>query len=75
VAGSELRCAVLGKFGLQAASGLYGDADTNNSLPSDAQRSLSCNALARSMDDEPFPREGQLDLFESLGSAEKVCPE
>lgn len=71
-AGPELRCAVFGKFGLQAAAGFYGYVDTTSSLRGDAERVSASTLFHVQWDDELFPRQGQFDLFDSLSSTDKL---
>ena len=72
VLGAELRCAVLGKFGLQAALGFYEGKDTTSRVREDAQRLSAATLFHVQLDDELFPRDGQLALFDSLGAREKL---
>jgi dienelactone hydrolase len=69
--GDRLRGAVFGKFGLQEAPGLYQGMDMANRIRSDAGQITAATLLHVQWDDELFPREGQLELFDSLGSREK----
>jgi dienelactone hydrolase len=69
--GDQLRCAVFGKFGLQEASGLYPGLDMTNRIRSDAGQITPATLFHVQWDDELFPRAGQLDLFDSLGSRQK----
>lgn len=69
--GPRLRCAVLGKFGLREAPpahpGLAAPA-----LTVAAARAVTAPVLFHvQWDDELFPRDGQFELFEALGSADK----
>lgn len=68
--GLRLRCAVFGKFGLREVSlhpGLHCPG-----LTSAAARAISAPVLWHvQTDDEIFPRDGQLELFEALGSRDK----
>jgi dienelactone hydrolase len=70
--GAGLRCAVLGKFGLQAAAGFYENADTTSRIKRDAERLSAATLFHVQWDDELFPRHGQLALFDSLGAREKL---
>lgn len=69
--GDQLCCAVFGKFGFQEASGPYARTDLWNRLRSDARQVTGATLFHVQWDDELFPREGQLDLFDSLGSRDK----
>ncbi len=71
-AGGELRCAVLGKFGLQSATGFYENADTTSQVRRDAEQLSVATLFHVQWDDELFAREGQLALFDSLGAHEKL---
>lgn len=70
--GAQLRCAVFGKFGLQGASGFYEDHDSTSRIKDDAQQLCAPTMFHVQWDDELFPRDGQLALFDSLGPREKV---
>lgn len=69
--GDQLACAVFGKFGLQATSGMYAGADTASRIRSDATRVVAPVLLHVQWDDELFPREGQLALFDLFPSPDK----
>jgi dienelactone hydrolase len=69
--GDTLRCAVFGKFGLQEAPGFYEGLDMTDRVRSDARQITAATLLHVQWDDELFPRDGQLELFDSLGSREK----
>lgn len=69
--GDRLRCAVLGKFGLQQISAMPAGLDMANRIYADAMR-LTVPALFHiQWDDELFPRDGQLALFDVLASPDK----
>jgi hypothetical protein len=70
-AGDQLRCAVFGKFGLQEVSGMYRGADPATRIRVDATRVGVPVLLHVQWDDELFPRDGQLEFFDLLGSPVK----
>lgn len=70
--GRDLRCAVLGKFGLTAAPGFYGDADSTSIVADTAPAFTAPTMFHVQLDDELFPLDGQLRLFGLLGSEDKV---
>ena len=70
--GAELRCAVLGKFGLQSVAGFYENAETISRVRRDAEQLSAATLFHVQWDDELFAREGQLALFDSLGAQEKL---
>ena len=69
--GPRLQCAVLGKFGIREA----GPLDPGLRAPgliTAAARAVSAPVLCHvQWDDEIFPRDGQFELFDALGSADK----
>lgn len=69
--GEQLQCAVLGKFGLQQASALPEGMDMTSRLRRDAAKFTAPTLFHVQWDDELFPREGQLALFDLLGSRDK----
>ena len=69
--GDRLRCAVFGKFGLRQAPGMYEGADTTDRLRGEATRITAPVLYHVQWDDELFPRDGQLALFDLLGSPDK----
>lgn len=69
--GEQLQCAVLGKFGLQQASALPDGMDMTSRLRRDAANLTAPTLFHVQWDDELFPREGQLALFDLLGSRDK----
>lgn len=69
--GNQLRCAVLGKFGLQQAPGMYEGADPASRIRSDAARIIAPVLYHVQWDDGLFPKEGQLALFGLLKSQNK----
>jgi dienelactone hydrolase len=70
-AGDQLRCAVFGKFGLREDSGMYRGADPAARIRADATRVSAPVLLHVQWDDELFPRDGQLEFFDLLGSPVK----
>lgn len=69
--GDALHCAVLGKFDIRQSPDLYDGADSSGPIR-DAARRVTAPALFHlQWDDEVFPREGQLELFDDLGSSVK----
>ncbi len=69
--GNRLRCAVLGKFGLEQAAGLYKGADPASRIRSDAARLTAPVLYHVQWHDEVFPKDGQLALFDALKSPDK----
>jgi dienelactone hydrolase len=69
--GSELRCAVFGKFGLRESSALNPGLATPERTARDAARITAPVLFHLQWHDEIFPRDGQLELFDTLGSADK----
>jgi dienelactone hydrolase len=69
--GEELRCAVFGKFGLHESPDLYAGMDMTARTRSDARQITAPILFHVQWDDELFPREGQLALFDLLGSRDK----
>ena len=70
--GGDLRCAVLGKFGLVAAAGFYADADSISIVADRAPELTAPTLFHVQLDDELFPLDGQLALFVLLGPDEKL---
>jgi dienelactone hydrolase len=70
--GGDLRCAVLGKFGLAAAAGFYADADSTGIVAKCAPEVTTPTMFHVQLDDELFPLDGQLALFDLLGADEKL---
>ena len=69
--GSRLQCAVLGKFGLREAAPLHPGLRAPG-LIATAAHAVSAPLLYHvQWDDEIFPRNGQLELFDALASADK----
>jgi dienelactone hydrolase len=69
--GNQLRCAVLGKFGLQQAAGMYDGADPTSRIRRDAAQIIAPVLYHVQWDDELFPRAGQLAVFDLLRSPHK----
>ena len=70
--GPRLSCAVLGKLGNAVSPG-FPSLVTAPEIVIEAARALQAPVLMHMQwDDEIFPRDGQLALFESIGSANKV---
>jgi len=69
--GDRLRCAVFGKFGLEASSAMNPELQTFERFHRDARRVEVPVLFHVQWDDEIFPRRGQLALFDALGSADK----
>ncbi len=69
--GDELRCVVLGKFGLWQGPALHQGLDAPERIASDARQVTAPALFHIQWDDEIFPRDGQLALFDLLGSPEK----
>jgi dienelactone hydrolase len=69
--GDQLRCVVLGKFGLRQGPGLHAGLDAPKRIARDAQRIAAPALFHMQWDDEVFPRDGQLALFDLLGSRDK----
>jgi dienelactone hydrolase len=69
--GSRLRAAVLGKFGLYAAPASLEALSTPARTTADARRLTAPTLFHLQWDDEVFPREGQLTLFDHLASPQK----
>jgi dienelactone hydrolase len=69
--GPRLRCAVLGKLGIRQAPSLHPGLSAPGLMLS-AARAVTAPALYHvQWDDEIFPRDGQFELFDTLGSADK----
>ena len=70
-AGSRLRCAVLGKYGLRQPDGMPAAIDMGPRFARDAPRVTLPLLFHVQWDDERFARDGQLALFDLLGSRDK----
>jgi dienelactone hydrolase len=71
VMGGQLRCAVLGKFGLVAGPAQHEGLALPDRVAADARRITSPVMFHVQWHDDVFPRDGQLKLFDLLGSADK----
>lgn len=69
--GDTLRCVVLGKFGLSQAPAMNAGLLVPERVASDARRVTAPAMFHLQWHDEIFPREGQLALFDLLGSPDK----
>jgi dienelactone hydrolase len=69
--GDELRCVVFGKFGLQQGPALHPGLEAPERMASYARQITAPALFHLQWHDEVFPRDGQLGLFDLLGSAEK----
>jgi dienelactone hydrolase len=69
--GDELTCSVLGKFGLSQSAALNPGLHDPTQLRRDAEHVVSPSMWHVQWDDELFPRVGQLELFDCVGSPEK----
>lgn len=69
--GGRLRCAVLGKFGLRQGPALPEGLARPDHAARDARRITAPTLLHVQWQDEIFPSDGQLALFELLGSPDK----
>jgi dienelactone hydrolase len=69
--GDELRCVVFGKFGLQQVADMYDGLAVPERVAEDARRVTAPALFHIQWHDEIFPRDGQLALFDLLGSREK----
>ena len=69
--GSRLQCAVLGKFGIRQRAPLHPGLRAPGLIAA-AARAVSAPVLCHvQWDDELFPRDGQFELFDALGAADK----
>ncbi|WTI72535.1 dienelactone hydrolase family protein [Streptomyces sp. NBC_00728] len=69
--GDRLRCVVLGKFGLRQAPALHPGLQAPERMAADARRITAPALFHVQWHDELFPRDGQLALFDVLGSQDK----
>lgn len=69
--GSQLRCVVLGKFGLRPGPAMHQDLAVPERTAWDARRVTAPALFHIQWHDEIFPRDGQLTLFDLLGSPDK----
>ena len=70
-AGPRLRCAVLGKYGMRQPPAMPVAVDMASRFTRDAPRVTVPVLFHVQWDDELFPRAGQFELFELLGSRDK----
>jgi dienelactone hydrolase len=70
--GDQLQCAVLGKFGLQQAASMYQGADPASRIRRDAAQIRAPVMYHVQWNDELFPKEGQLAVFDLLKSPDKL---
>ncbi|BCJ64800.1 dienelactone hydrolase family protein [Polymorphospora rubra] len=70
--GAGLRCAVIGKFGLRQGPGVHEGLDAPQRVAADARRVTAPVLFHVQWHDEIFPRDGQLALFDLLGSPDKA---
>jgi dienelactone hydrolase len=70
-AGDRLRCAVLGKNGLRQGSSMVGATTMAPRFTQDAPTIKVPLLFHVQWDDELFPRDGQFELFDLLGSSDK----
>jgi dienelactone hydrolase len=71
VMGTELRCVVFGKFGLRPGPAMHRGLALPQRVAGDARRVTAPALFHVQWHDEIFPREGQLALFDLLGSQDK----
>lgn len=69
--GDQLCCAVLGKFGLRQSSDMHPGMDMAGRLRADAAQLAAATLFHVQWNDEIFPRDGQLELFDLLGCRHK----
>jgi len=69
--GDELTCAVLGKFGVLQSAALNPGLHDATQLRRDAERVVAPTMWHVQWDDELFPRVGQFEMFDRLGSHDK----
>ncbi len=70
--GFRLRCAVFGKFGLTQSPLLAAELGTSDLLRDATARSHAPVLMHAQWDDELFPRQGVLDLFDTFSSVDKM---
>jgi dienelactone hydrolase len=68
---ARLRCLVLGKFGLRQCAAMHAGMAAPQRVARDAARITAPLLLHVQNDDEIFPRTGQLELFDLIGSHTK----
>lgn len=69
--GDDLRCVVFGKFGLQQVADMHDGLAVPERVANDARRVTAPALFHIQWHDEIFPRDGQLALFDLLGSRDK----
>jgi len=69
--GDELRCVVFGKFGLQQVADMNEGLAVPERVAQDARRVTAPSLFHIQWHDEIFPRDGQLALFDLLGSRDR----
>jgi dienelactone hydrolase len=69
--GPRLRCVVFGKFGLTQSPAMHAGLAAPERTALDAARVTAHALFHLQWDDEVFPRDGQLALFDLLGSSDK----
>lgn len=69
--GDRLRCAVIGKLGLVVAGGYPSIVASSDAVTGAAQRLSAPVLMHMQWDDEVFTRDGQLALFDLIGSPNK----
>jgi dienelactone hydrolase len=69
--GDRLRCAVVGKLGLVVSGGYPSIVAASDAVTGAAQRLTAPVVMHMQWDDEVFTREGQLALFDLIGSSNK----
>lgn len=70
-AGERLRCAVLGKYGMQQATSTPAAVNMAARFVRDAPKIAVPTLFHVQWDDELFPRPGQFELFDRLGAQDK----
>jgi len=70
--GDRLRCAVVGKLGLVVVGGYPSIVAASDAVTSAAQRLTAPVVMHMQGDDEVFTRDGQLALFDLIGSSNKT---
>lgn len=70
-AGDRLRCAVLGKNGMRQASSMPAAVDMAPRFERDAPKITVPILFHVQWDDELFPRDGQFELFDRIGTPDK----
>lgn len=69
--GNRVRCVVFGKFGLQQGTAMHKGMAAPERVARDARRITAPVLFHVQWHDEIFPRDGQLALFDVLGSKDK----